>query len=128
MGKQGRRNSQRKKADEPTVPLSPVIIDKAAAQQRYDEAERVGIFEVEGVTYSVPLVERAELGLEYMAQLDKKGEELAAWWLINEGMGKDAVKALRSVKGLGTVELDSIMTRLRAIITPAARKRPKAAR
>jgi hypothetical protein len=109
----------------PNVPLSPVSLSRAEAAQRVADAEQVPIFEVDGEVFSVPRVEQAQLGLEYMAQLDKKGEELASWWLINAALGKDAVNALRSMEGLSTVEMDGIMTRVRAVITPASRKRPK---
>lgn len=106
----------------------PVKIDTAQAKARVAEAEQVPIFEVDGQVFTMPKVARAELGIEYLSRADRGDENGAAWYLLNETLGKDAVNALRKIEGLSDKEFDGIMLRVQKIAMPEGRKRPKGAR
>lgn len=106
------------KSDKPDARFLPIIIDTKASAARVDDAERVAIFEIDGVTYDMPLVVRAELGLDYLAIGQEEGEDKAAYWLITETLGKEAFTALRSVKGLEGDAFEGIMTRIRTVALP----------
>lgn len=115
-------------SDTPDLPASkmvPIRLDSAQAAARVDEAERIPIFELDGTTYSIPAAERADVAIEYLARSERDGDDVAAWYLLNETLGAEAVKALRGVKGLEASEFDGIMTRVRKVVMPKSR-RPKA--
>jgi hypothetical protein len=98
---------------------APIVIDTAANAKRVAEAKRVGIFEIDGVAYTMPAVVRAEIALEYLALMDGDAEgNEAAHYLFVECLGLDAYNALKSVKGLTEDQFEGILTRIRAIALP----------
>lgn len=112
------------KSDKPDARFLPVVIDSKASAARVEEAEQIGIFEIDGTTYSMPNVVRAELALEYLAITNDEGDDKAAHWLLTETLGEDAYKALRSVKGLEGDTFDGIMTRVRKVALPKDKSQP----
>jgi hypothetical protein len=98
---------------------APIVIDSAASAKRVDEAKPVGIFEIDGVAYTMPAVVRAEIALEYLALMDAdpEGNE-AAYYLFVECLGRPAYDALKAVKGLTEDQFEGILTRIRAIALP----------
>lgn len=129
MGKSGNPAKQQKVSDKPVTSdkFLPVKIDSAENARTLAEAEQVAIFELDDVTYSIPKHARAEIGLEYMAKADEEGESQANWYLLQEALGADAVKALRKVKGLTDDQFEGIVVRVQTIIMPEAND-PKARR
>lgn len=95
-----------------------IVIDSAANAERVDKAKRVGIFELDGVTYDMPAVARAEIGLEYLDLLNAGDENAASYYLIAESLGVDAYTALKGVKGLTEDQFEGILVRIQAIILP----------
>lgn len=98
-----------------------IRIDSKAAADRLEEAERVDIFEVDGKTYSVAKVARADLGLEYLDRVETDGPDVAQAWLIRTTVGDEGFDALRKVKGLEQKDWDAIQERIRDIVNPKAR-------
>lgn len=113
--------------DSPTVPPVPIQLDREAAAARVAEAKTVPIFSLDGETFAIPAVERAEVGLTYLDLQETKGPEAAAHYLILETLGSKAWKKLQSVKGMTGSEWEGIMARVQSVVMPEAR-RPKARR
>lgn len=97
---------------------APIVIDTAANIERVAKAKRVGIFEIDGVTYDMPAAARAEIALEYLDLLDQGDEDGASFYLISEALGRDAYVALKSVKGLTDEQFEGILVRVQAIALP----------
>lgn len=107
--------------DIPDRKMGMLSIDRAAAKQRVEQADSVDIFELDGETYSMLAVERAEIGLEYLAIQESEGGDAAALYLITETLGRDAFDALRSVEGLSGQDWEGVLARIQAIVLPKAR-------
>lgn len=100
---------------------TPVSISTEKAQAKLDNAKRVAIFELDGVTYDMPAAPRADVALEYLDLMNDSGEDAAAYYLITECLGVAAFRALKAVKGLSDEDFDGIMTRVRAVALPKAK-------
>ena len=103
------------------MPSDIIRIDSAQTAKDLDDAERVDIFEVDGKTYSVAKVARADLGLEYLDRVENDGPDVAQAWLIRTTVGVEGFDALRKVKGLTQEHWDAIQERIRDIVNPKAR-------
>lgn len=114
-------------SDSPDVAPIPIRLDREAAEARFTEAKMVPIFELDGEVFSIPAVERAEIGLTYMDLWETQGEIAATHYLVTETIGEKALKKLRSVRGMTAKEWEGIQLRIQAIVMPEAR-RPKARR
>lgn len=102
--------------------MSDIIkIDSKAAKKRLDEAERIAIFEIDGTTYDLPNVARADIGLAYINRVIEEGEDSATANLIIDTMGDEAFEALRSVVGLEPDDWRGIQEKIQGIINPKAR-------
>lgn len=98
-----------------------IRIDSAASAKALDDAERVDIFEVDGKTYSVAKIARADIGLEYLDRVEADGPDVAQAWLIRTTVGDEGFDALRQVKGLKQEDWDAIQERIRGVVNPKAR-------
>jgi hypothetical protein len=99
---------------------APIRLDSERSAEKLANAKRVEIFELDGITYSMPAAPRAEVALEYLDLMNGQGEDAAAYYLITECLGVDAFRALKAVKGLTDEDFDGIMTRVRAVALPKA--------
>ena len=97
---------------------APIVIDSAKSAEKLANAKRVGIFEIDGVTYDMPAAARAEVGLEYLDMLNAGDDDAASYYLITETLGLEAFNALKAVKGLDGEAFEGILVRVQAIILP----------
>src|SRR5690349_24642066 len=95
--------NDRKQAGGFAVPIS-ISTEKAAA--KLDNARRVAIFELDGVTYDMPAVPRADIALTYLDLMHGADADEAAHYLITECLGVEAFAALKAVKGLSDEDFD----------------------
>jgi hypothetical protein len=103
------------------MPENAIIrISSSAAAKRLEDAPRVPVFEVDGVTYDVAAVGRADIGLEYMARVEEDGVEEAQSWMIRTTVGDEGFQALRGVKGLDPDDWRAIRRRIEDLIAPKA--------
>lgn len=98
-----------------------IKIDSKATAKRLDDADRIPIFEIDGVTYDIPNVARADIGLAYVNRVVEEGEDAATANLIIDTMGDDAFEALRSVVGLEPDDWRGIQEKIQGIVNPKAR-------
>jgi hypothetical protein len=104
------------------MPDTDIIrIDSKAARKRVDDAERVPIFELDGVVYDIPVVERADLALEYMGRVEEVGLEAAQAWMIRTTVGEAGFQALRDTVGLSGDDWQGILDRIQKVVAPKAR-------
>ena len=99
----------------------PIRIDSKAAKKRIDDAELVPIFELDGVTYSIPKLERADLSLEYMGRVEEIGLDAAQAWMIRTTIGEAGFEALRGTEGLSPDDWRGVMENIQAVVNPKAR-------
>lgn len=111
-------------SDKPAERFLPVKIDTAASKKKLDDAERVGIFEIDGTVYDMSTAQRAELGLEYLRLVSERGDDAAAYYLISEALGREAYAALAAVEGLEAKTFDGIVARIQRVTMPEG-KAPK---
>lgn len=97
---------------------APIVIDSQARADKLANAKRVGIFELDGITYDMPAAERAEVGLTYLEMVNDGDDEGAAYYLITETLGRGAYEALKSVPGLTNDDFEGILLRVQAIALP----------
>lgn len=77
-----------------------------------DQAEppaREPIFSIDGTTYTIPVEVPASTGLEAMERTRQEGEAQATAWIMEELLGKDGWKALRSCREVTKPQLRAIM-------------------
>lgn len=88
-------------------------------EDAYDpnKVERIHIFTLGGVKYTVPSEVPASLAVEMLARTAEDGAEETMWWTFNEVLGEDAVEALRSYKGLTMKHLGAVFAICQQIIT-----------
>ncbi|MCU1617794.1 MAG: hypothetical protein JWO98_5334 [Frankiales bacterium] len=98
-------------------------INTAESAKRVDEAERIDLIEIDDVVYSVPNVPRAEVALEYLRLTEEEGTDKAQWYLLREGLGSDAIKALAAVKGLDEDLWHTLVERVVKIIMPKNKRK-----
>lgn len=113
----------KKHHDKPGLPADkflPVVIDSAANRAEVEGAERIVIFTLDGVDYSMAKVERADLALKYI-ELGEDNTGEAATYLLEQTIGADAIEALANTVGLKSAQFDGVMTRVQAIALPKAR-------
>ncbi|MGR4847913.1 hypothetical protein [Streptomyces sp. LARHCF252] len=87
-----------------TDSIQPVEIGKNKV-----DAERVPLFIIEGVTYSVLKKPRPNIGLRYMRVLKEEGQEIAVAGLLEAMLGKEAFVALTECEDLTEEEFEEIM-------------------
>src|SRR5947209_6407231 len=95
-----------------------VRIDSKAAKKRVDDAELVPIFELDGVTYSIPRLERSDLALEYLGRIEEEGIDAAQAWMIRTTVGEAGFEALRAVEGLSPEDWRGVMDNIQAVVNP----------
>jgi hypothetical protein len=110
------------KSDKPADRFLPVKIDTAASKAALEEAEKVGIFEIDGQAYYISLGERAEVGLRYLQLAAEKGDNAASYYIISETVGQDAYDALVAVEGLESKTFDAIVDRIQRVVMPEGKK------
>jgi hypothetical protein len=98
-----------------------IAIDSKASAARLEGAKEIPVFSIDGTTYSIPAVERADLGLEYLALVDEESEDVANAWLMKQTIGEDGFQALRAVKGLSPDDFRGVMDKIQKIVAPKAR-------
>lgn len=107
--------------DTPEAPIGIVEIDTAAQAAKVKSAEMVPIFRVDGVTYSVPKAERADVSLRYLEISEDEGDDAAASYLLKAMLGENALAALAAVEGLEGKQFNAIMKAVKRIALPKDR-------
>jgi hypothetical protein len=97
---------------------APITIDTAKNAERFEKANRVAIFEIDGTVYDMPAVARAEVGLRYLELANAGDDNAAAYYLMIEALGQDAYDALKGVVGLTDEQFEGVLVRVQAIILP----------
>ncbi|WUH94561.1 hypothetical protein OG900_33395 [Streptomyces sp. NBC_00433] len=77
------------------------------------EEERVVLFYVDDVEYSIPKKIGRNYGLRYLRTARRQGEALASQELLEVLIGEDGYQALMDCDGLEDEDLDRIMEQLR---------------
>jgi hypothetical protein len=80
----------------PRPVFEPVRIDPAAAPA---EAERIPLFYIGEVEYSIPAEMDARTGLVAIRLVRERGLEAAAAYMMEESIGRDALGALIGLRG-----------------------------
>lgn len=119
----GKKQYRDRGTDTPDAPTTVVRIDSAAQAAKVEAAATVDVFELDGTTYSMPRVERADVALRYLEISNDEGEDAAAHYLITETLGADALAALAGVVGLESKQFDAVMKTVRRIALPKDRGR-----
>lgn len=73
-------------------------------------ADRVPIFSIDGVAYTIPAKPRPALALRFLHNRRTVGEDDATDILLEELLGPDGYKALREYDELTTEQLKSVFT------------------
>lgn len=81
-------------------PKPAPLVDLAADAHDPDAVERLDLFEVGGVMYTIPAESSVSVLIQYMDLEDDFGATKAMWWLFNELLGPDGVRALKSYRRL----------------------------
>jgi|GEM_PF-3350133 len=72
--------------------------------------ERVVLFEIDGVEYTIPRKPRANVGLKYLRDLRKVGENVAVSNLLVALLGEDGFDALVDYEDLTMEDLERVTT------------------
>lgn len=84
--------------------IEPVEIGKTKVK-----VERVPLFVIDGVTYTIPKKPRPNIGLKYMRVLKKEGQEIAIAGLLEDMLGEDGYAALTECEDLTEEEFQAVM-------------------
>lgn len=71
--------------------------------------ERVDVFELDGVMYTMPAVVSGATALNMLHEIRERGLEAAAAWAFQEVLGVKAYNALRSCKTLRPADLKAVL-------------------
>lgn len=96
----------------------PIVIDSAESAKAVDEAERVAVFSVDGVEYTMSSAPRADIALTYLEMSEGGDAEGAAYYLLTETLGLEAYAALKGVKGLSDKQFEGVQMRVQAVALP----------
>jgi hypothetical protein len=90
----------------PRPVFEPVRIDPAAAPA---EVERIPLFFIGEVEYSIPAEMDARTGLVAIRLVRERGLEAAAAYMMEESIGRDALKALINCEAATSAQIREIM-------------------
>jgi hypothetical protein len=96
----------------------PEIISLRSAPE--DEAERIDLFRIDGVVYTMSVRPRANVSLKYAWIAREKGMEAAASYALEALIGDDGYQALMNFSGLAPEDLDQIVSAASKIMAGAA--------
>jgi hypothetical protein len=71
--------------------------------------DRIPLFKIDGREYTVPAVPRAVVGIRYLRNLRRKGQDFAAASLLEELLGVDGLDALCDYEDLTQEQFKAIM-------------------
>ncbi len=81
--------------------------------------DRVVLFKIDGREYSVPATPRAVIGIRYLRNLRRQGQDFAAAALLEELLGVDGLDALCDYDDLTTEQFKSIMSSAQKLVMGA---------
>jgi hypothetical protein len=108
-------------SDKPEAPIGVVKINTTDIADKLAAAEQIPIFEIDDVVYSIPDVQRAEVGIRYLDIAAKRGTQAAAHYLIRETVGEEGLEALMAVKGLAPKDWERISKKASQIVMPKSK-------
>lgn len=75
------------------------------------------LFELNGVEYFIPDAAPAGVLYEVVRLQEEVGQGTAMWWLLEQFLGEDGVKALRAYKGLTKTHLSKLYKACSDVLT-----------
>lgn len=90
----------------PRPVFEPVRIDPAAAPE---EVERIPLFYIGDQEYSIPAEMDARAGLKAIRIVRSQGLEVAAAWMVEESIGRDAMTALINCEAATRAQIQEIL-------------------
>lgn len=84
--------------------MKPVVIGQNKAPE-----ERIPLFIIDGVEYTVPKRPRPNVGLKFMRVLKAEGQEVAAAGLLEDMLGAEGFKALSECEELTEEDFEQVM-------------------
>jgi hypothetical protein len=106
MGK--KKNST---APAPKAPTPGIVV--LTTSDEAVEHERVPIFEIDGVTYSVERKPRVGVSLGYLRRLGTDGSDAAIGYLLENMIGTAGMKALEEYEELTKEQLQDVIARVK---------------
>lgn len=91
----------------PRPVFEPVRIDPAAVPE---EVERIPLFYIGDQEYSIPAEMDARAGLVALGLVRERGLEAAAAYMMEEAIGRDAIRALVNCEAATGEQIREIMT------------------
>lgn len=70
-----------------------------------EPVERIDVFSLDGVTYSIPAQQNASFALRYLQYVKEHGEDAAAAYLMELMLGEEGYAALASYENLTDTQL-----------------------
>lgn len=78
--------------------------DSVEEEQKFEE-----VFSIDGKPYYLWVNPPPNIGLDYLARVKEGGTEAAIVWLLEQMIGEDGYKALRTYKGLKRKQLSQVI-------------------
>lgn len=91
-------------------------VDREQDDQAPEEEDRIELFSIDGVSYSIPNKARPNVGLQYLFLCRTEGIPIAESWLAEEMMGREAYLALISFEDLDPTDYQKVVEIARNVV------------